>query len=248
MQQILGVGLGPDVPQHPLEHRVGADLAFADRNHQDVAVRLGELTGDLFEQRVALRRPEPEAFLPKQGVQLFATFGHRLATPLLEKPLLDLRFRPRRPSDLQPIARWRSGLGLRRDDLDRVARLETRAQRHEAAVDLRSDTSMTDLGVHCVCEIDRRRPLGQRLDVPCRCGDEHLVLVEVHLQLIEELDRVGGELFERVQAPLPPHVGLLRLLVPPVSSNTGFGQLVHLTGADLDFEGLAVLADHRRVE
>ena len=50
-----------------------------------------------------------------------------------------------------------------RDDLDDVAVLQARAERHHLAVDARADALMADVGVNRVGEVDRRRAARQRL-------------------------------------------------------------------------------------
>ncbi len=65
------------------------------------------------------------------------------------------------------------------------------AQRHEPSVDLGADAGVTDLGVHGVGEVDAGRADGQRDHPPFRGEDEHLVLLEVGLQVLHEGRRVG---------------------------------------------------------
>ena len=50
---------------------------------------------------------------------------------------------------------------------------------------------VADLGVHGVGEVDRGRPERQGDHPPLRREDEHLVLLEVGLQALHELGRVG---------------------------------------------------------
>src|SRR3712207_8518787 len=47
--------------------------------------------------------------------------------------------------------------GLRRQDLDEVARLEGVGERHDAAVDLGPDAAVADVRVDVVREVERRR-------------------------------------------------------------------------------------------
>ena len=62
---------------------------------------------------------------------------------------------------VQPVARGAAG-GAARDDLDHVAVLQLVGQRHQAAVDLRADAVVADVGVDAEGEVDAawRRPAG----------------------------------------------------------------------------------------
>ncbi len=97
-------------------------------------------------------------------------------------------------------------------------------------------------------------PRGNAKTSPFRRERIDLVRVEVDLERREELPGIGnlalpvGELSE----PLEPGVVGVRpeaaLLVLPVRRDAALGDQVHLSGPDLDLEGLAGLADHRRME
>ena len=67
-------------------------------------------------------------------------------------------------------------------------------QRNDAAVHLRTDRAMADIGVHRVGEVDRRCAGGQRLDRALRGEDEDLLVKEVGAQRLYELAGVGGNL------------------------------------------------------
>ena len=79
--------------------------------------------------------------------------------------------------------------------------------------------------------------------------DEHLVVLEVDLQGLHELAGVAGLLLP-VDHPLEPEhvVGGLVLLVAPVRGDAELGPPVHLLGADLHLDRLALGPDHRRVQ
>ena len=62
---------------------------------------------------------------------------------------------------------------------------------------------VADLGVHGVGEVDRRRPDRQRDDPALRREHEDLVLLEVGLQVLHELRRVG-DLGLPVDDPVEP--------------------------------------------
>ncbi len=86
----------------------------------------------------------------------------------------DLVARPGAGDELQPIAR-RSLRGLRREDLDYVPGLQLVGERHDPAVDLRSDAAMADVGVDGIGEVDGRGACRQALDLALRGEDVDLV-------------------------------------------------------------------------
>src|SRR3954470_6575839 len=72
-----------------------------------------------------------------------------ILTRLAREPLADLVTRARGRCEREPVAR-RPAAGLRRQDLDEVAVLQAVVQRNDAAVDLRADGAVADVGVHRV--------------------------------------------------------------------------------------------------
>ena len=64
-------------------------------------------------------------------------------------------------------------------------------QRHDAAVDLRADTAMADVGVHAVGEVERRRSGRQALDLALGREHVHLVGEQVDAQRVHELPRIA---------------------------------------------------------
>ncbi len=122
-------------------------------------------------------------------------------------------------------------------------------ERHEPAVDLGADAGVADLGVHGVGEVDRRRPDRQRHDATLRREHEDLVLLEVGLQALHELRRVGDLGLPVDDAVQPVDVvGRRAVLVGPVGGDAPLRPLVHLAGPDLHLDGLAVGPDDRRVQ
>src|SRR6266581_3255332 len=118
--------------------------------------------------------------------RLLAGLDGVLAT-LLGEPLPDLVTRPRCLDDRQPVPR-RTGVGcLGGEDLDRLAVLERVLQRHQPLVDARAHAAVADLGVHGVGEVDRGRARRELEDVPLGGEDEHLVDVEVGLEVVDEV-------------------------------------------------------------
>jgi hypothetical protein len=109
---------------------------------------------------------------------------------------------------------------------------------------------VTDFGVDRIREVDWCRPRRQRDDLALRREDEHLVLLEVDLQRLHELARIGRLLLP-VDDPLEPRHVLGRrvlLLVPPVGGDAVLGAPVHLLRPDLHLDGFALWPDNRRVE
>ena len=166
--------------------------------------------------------------------------------------MLDLVARARGDREVQPVAaRLVRGVA---DDLDDVAVLEARAQRHHAPVDARADALVADVGVNRVGEVDRGRPLGQHLHRAARREGVDLFGIEIDLQVREELLRIAHFLLPLEQLPQPLEVLLVApgadaaFLVLPVRGDAFLGEPVHLLGADLHFEREAAIADHRGVQ
>ena len=152
----------------------------------------------------------------------------------------------------EPVAR-RAAL-LCRHDLDPLCVRELVVERHHLAVDLRAAAAVAEVGVHVVGEIDRRRARGQvdhlalrREDIDgvieqavapvvLRLAAEHLLLPGEHLAQPGDL---GVELLVRLRA---------LFLVAPMRGHAVLGMLVHLVGADLHLERLALRAHHRRMQ
>ena len=243
----------------------GRHVVLADRGVERRDVLVAQLVGQRG-HRVggdeALQRQAGAARLA--GDRLLAGLD-RLLAPLLGEPLLDLLLGPRRGDELQPVARGPGALGLRGEDLDDLAVLELALERDEPAVDAAADALVADLGVHGVGEVDRRRPAGQRDHVALRCEHEDLAGGEVVAQRLEELAGVRGLALPVEQLAHPRHLveleravtgGAARvlgpalgdLLVPPVRGNAVLRGPVHLVGADLHLERLAVRPDHGGVQ
>ena len=124
--------------------------------------------------------------------------------------VLDLVARARGGDEVQPVA---ARLVPRlRDDLDDVAVLQARAERHHLAVDARADALVADVGVDRVGEVDRRRAARQRLDQPLRREGVDLLRIELDLQVLDELLRVADFLLLLEQLPHPLEVALVALI------------------------------------
>ena len=147
-----------------------------------------------------------------------------------------------------------SRLGCRlRDDLDDVSGAQLVAQRNHASVDLGADASVADLGVNGVGEINGGGVARQ---------DDHLALgregvdlfgVEIDLQGGEKLGGIGDIALPLDHLAQPGQALLVfggdgAVLVFPVRRDAFLRHLVHLLGANLHFEGVAVLGDDGGVE
>ena len=142
-------------------------------------------------------------------------------------------------------------LRLGREDFDLVAILEDGAQRNDPAVDLGADRAVAEVGVDGIGEVDRRRALGKLDQFALRSEGEDPVLVHRHPGVLEQLfGRCGMvEDFDEVVDPRHLEVGVgLAFLVGPVGGEAALGLLVHLAGADLDFDPHLRIVDHRGVE
>src|SRR6185436_11270330 len=176
----------------------------------------------------------------------------RLDPLLAANQVLDFVPRVRRVDEVQPVAARLVAGG--RHDLDDVAVAEVGAERHHLAVDARADALMSDVGVHGVREVDRRRAARERLHLPLGRERVDLLGVELDLQVLDELLRIAHFLLVLDQLPHPLEVPLVALiadaafLVLPVRRDALFGPAVHLDGADLDFERRAAVADDRGVQ
>ena len=113
---------------------------------------------------------------------------------------------------------------------------------------------VAEIGVHAVGEVERRGAARERQHLAARGEDVDLVRVEVHLERGHERARILDVLLPLEQLAQPHDVAValarlgLALLVAPVGGDAFLGDQVHLAGADLHLEGLALVADHRGVQ
>ena len=139
-------------------------------------------------------------------------------------------------------------------DLDRFRVLELTRQRGDAAVDLGTGATRTNLRMHRKSEVDRRRTFGQLDDVARRCEHEDLVLIQIQFQEFEKFARcLRVELqFENLTKPreLPIQFAgrLAGLLVQPVRRDSIVGGAMHLARPDLDFKQLTSRSEHCGVQ
>ena len=142
------------------------------------------------------------------------------------------------------------------DNLDFVARLQARHQRHDGAVDLGAHRGVADVGVERVGEVDGRGAARQR-DQPAARGEaEHLVLEQLELGVFEEifLGRPGGDVFDGLAQPgeglalVANFAEVGAFLVGGVCGDAVFGDAVHLLGADLQLDTLPAEPDDGGVD
>ena len=94
-------------------------------------------------------------------------------------------------------------LRLGDEDLDLVAIVERRAQRHHPAVDLGADRLVAEIGMDGISEVDRRRALGQLDQLALGGEGEDPVLVHRHPGMLEQLLGAGG-MFEDLDQVVDP--------------------------------------------
>ncbi len=108
-----------------------------------------------------------------------------------------------------------------------------------------------------VGEVDRRRAARQRDQAPLRREAEDLIVEQLELGVLEEFLRVAfGEIGDRAAQPgesaaFRRETALVRrepVLVERMGRDAELGDLVHLLGADLQFDALARRPDHGRVQ
>ena len=123
------------------------------------------------------------------------------------------------------------------------------SERNQASVDARADAGVSDFGVHAVGKVDRTSAERQGDHATLRGEHEDLVLVEIGLQALHELGRVGDFALPVDDPVEPVDVGrFVAGLVRPVGGHSPLGPLMHFAGSDLDLERFAARPDHRGVE
>src|SRR5262249_56587919 len=125
------------------------------------------LTDHLREHRRALQLLVRQVLLLERLLEGLAALLLRLLTRLARVPLPDLVARAGRRGEREPVA-GRPPARLRGEELDEGSAPQAVVQRHDAAVDLRPDRAVADVGVDRVREVDRRRPCRGRLNLALR--------------------------------------------------------------------------------
>src|SRR5579864_704023 len=240
----------------PLEHLVddapGGQLPGAEREVEVLGLLVAGLADHAREHGRAGELAVREALRLQRGLERIAALRLEVFLLLAREELPDLVARPGRRGEREPVTR-RSAPALRREHLDPIAALQLVMKRNDAAVHLRADGAVADVGVHRIGEVDRRGARGQRLDLALGREDEHLFVEEIGAERLDELARIGLFLVHVHQLlhPVEPFLARLRAAVlvrEPVSSDTELGRLVHLARTHLNLERPALGPDHRRVQ
>src|SRR5215204_6189897 len=191
---------------------------------------------------------EPPRLLIEQTPPQFDT-----ARPLLrEQHVPNLAAGTRRRHERQPVAAWL--VSRLRHDLDDVTVLQSRAQRHHAAVDADTNALVADVSVYRVGKVDRRRPTRQRAHLALGREDVDLLGIEIDLQVLQELGGIAYLLLHLEELTHPLEIAFVAVvadaafLVLPVRRDAFFGATMHFVGANLYFEWKAVFADDGRVQ
>ena len=147
----------------------------------------------------------------------------------------------------------RAGVG-RRDDLHHVAVVKLSGERTVLAVDATAVRVVAHVRVDLVREVDGGAASGQGDDLALRREGVESVGEEVDLDVLDELAAVLTCALNFHQA-LEPGGGagldvarVKVVLEHPLREDAVFGDLMHLLGADLEFDGSTVGADHGRVQ
>ena len=159
----------------------------------------------------------------------------------------------------QPVATRLAA--FRGENLDALAAAQCVVQRDDAAVHLRAAAAMADHRVHVIREIERRCAHRQIDHIALRRQRIDAVFDEFAVQRVAEplfgaalvLARIASTVQQSAHPfDLAIQAGIGRrrttFLVPPVRGHTQLGLRVHLMGADLHFQGLALGTDHRGVQ
>ena len=134
-------------------------------------------------------------------------------------------------------------------DLNRVARVQLLAYRDVTSVDSAAHTFVAYTRVYAVGKVENRGTLGEFYQVALRSEHKHLVLIQIHLELVHQLQVVVA-LKRRayVAQPLVQSRFALNALVSPMGSQTSLGNLVHAFGSDLHFHPLVLRTKYRDVQ
>ena len=235
-------------------HLPAVDLVAGERGEEILGFREAGLRG----HRVELERGLPEA--RELALDHHAPLRDRHVELLRLEPLPDLGARAMAlhvaEIGIEPVAR-RTAL-LRRDDLHLLTVLQHVVERHHLAVDARAAAAVPEARVHRVREVDRGRALRQVDDLALRCQHVDRVGEEAALERCEPFARVRDGVLPREDLPQPRDlvveaaIAALRpgaaFLVAPVRRDAVLRMPVHLAGADLHLERLALGPQHGGVQ
>ena len=130
------------------------------------------------------------------------------------------------------------------------------AQRHELVVHLGTDTMRAEEGVYLESEVERRTSGRHSLDFALRCEYEYLACEEIELDSVEKVHRIGLRVVKNlldcrqpvVEFGIVVNVFVVAFLVLPVCCKSLFCHLVHMVGAYLHLNPLALLRHQRHVQ
>src|ERR1043165_1918011 len=139
-------------------------------------------------------------------------------------------------------------------DLHHVAILNLRAERDHASVDTRAGAGVADFRVNHVREVHGRRAARQLDHLAHWREGVNVFRIQVELERVEEVLRVFYFLrpFDERAQSLKRLIVVARTAFPflvfPVRGHAFLGHVIHLFGADLNFERLEVGSDHGSVK
>src|SRR5690606_30753218 len=216
---------------------------------------VGAFLVEFFRKHVEIDILHPQ--LAKIPVEHGLAGGDVLVLILLAKPLLHLGAGAGGVQITggggEPVAA--RGFLLAGDDLDLIRGVPNGAKGRDPAVDLAAPATVADLGVDTVGKIQRRRYRRQVHHVALRGKDVDAVRGALVLEQV--LDILVTDFVVPFQhLAQPGDLGFVALgggyrvaaLVLPVGADAEFRLLVHLEGADLDFDDAVARPDHRGVQ
>ena len=137
---------------------LGRDVRVADGCEEAVDVGVAQVAGDGGQALGGHQPMQRETLLAQVLGDRILALLDRLLTPFLGEPLADLVAGARALDEREPVPRRSGAVGLRGEDLDRVAVLQDRVQRGQTSVDAATNAVVPDLGVHGIRKIDGSRP------------------------------------------------------------------------------------------
>ena len=140
------------------------------------------------------------------------------------------------------------------DDFHRLTVFQPRPQRHADAVNLGRHARVPDARMDRIGIIQRRRSARQLHNIALGRKAEHLIGIHLKLHVLEKLVVIlfvqtlgqAGNPFGGINGK--GVLGAHALAVGPVRGHASLGHFMHLTGADLHLNPLAVAARHRGMD
>ena len=236
--------------QQTRQHLPRGIFSVADAGHQVIDFAESIAGGD-FQQLVVFDFFQRDAVLARFFFDhLAANLDGALALVHVE-PVLDFVARARGLDQAEPVAAGLvAGLG---EDFDDVAGVQLVAQRNHASVDFRADAGVTDFGVNGIGEIDRRGIARKHHDFALRREGVNLFGIEIDFQRGQKFVGIADIALPLDHLPQPCQALLVlrrdrAVFIFPVGGDSFLGHLVHLFGANLDFERRSIFRDDRSVQ